>query len=194
MKRAFIIHGWGGNPNERWLVWLKRELEKRGFKVEVPAMPDTEHPRIEPWIGKIKEIVKNVDEDCYFVGHSIGCQAIMRYLEQLEKGKKVGGVVFVAPWMELDEATIEEEGEESVEIVKPWVETSINFEKVKSHFYKSISIFSVDDPYVPLKQKEIFYKKLNSKIIILENKGHFTEEDGIFELSEALSSVISISK
>ena len=38
MKRVFIIHGWGGYPEEGWLPWLKKELEKNGFKVFVPAI------------------------------------------------------------------------------------------------------------------------------------------------------------
>ena len=29
MKRAFIIHGWGGHPEERWYPWAKNELEKK---------------------------------------------------------------------------------------------------------------------------------------------------------------------
>ena len=35
----------------------------------------------------------NNDENTYFVGHSIGCQAIMRYLESVDV-KKIGGVLF----------------------------------------------------------------------------------------------------
>ena len=45
-KRVFVIHGWGGYPEEGWKPWLKKELEKRGFTVFVPAMPDTEHPKM----------------------------------------------------------------------------------------------------------------------------------------------------
>jgi len=32
-KRVFLIHGWEGSPEEGWRPWLKKELEKRGFKV-----------------------------------------------------------------------------------------------------------------------------------------------------------------
>jgi len=31
VKRIFIIHGWGGSPDEPLLRWLKSELEKNGF-------------------------------------------------------------------------------------------------------------------------------------------------------------------
>lgn len=53
MKKAFIIHGWGGHP----------------------------------------------DENTYFIGHSIGCQSIDRYLEILPSETKIGGVVYVAGWL-----------------------------------------------------------------------------------------------
>ena len=32
-----MVHGWDGNPNNHWFPWLKKELEKRGFEVHVPA-------------------------------------------------------------------------------------------------------------------------------------------------------------
>jgi len=107
MKRVFIIHGWGGFPGEGWFPGLKKELEKKNFKVEVPSMPDSEHPKIETWIPFLKKVVGKLDEETYFVGHSIGCQTILRYLEK--ENKKCGKVILVAPWMNLDKNTMNEE-------------------------------------------------------------------------------------
>src|SRR4030042_1201767 len=42
--RVFIIHGWGGNPEEAWMPWLKKQLEISGIEVHVLAMPDTANP------------------------------------------------------------------------------------------------------------------------------------------------------
>lgn len=50
-KRAFIIHGWDGYPDEGWFPWLKTELEKNGFQVHVPAMPKSAEPKIEAWVS-----------------------------------------------------------------------------------------------------------------------------------------------
>lgn len=50
MKRVFIVHGWGGNSNEGWLVWLKNQLLGEGFEVVVPDMPDTDNPKIGAWV------------------------------------------------------------------------------------------------------------------------------------------------
>ncbi len=98
-KRVFIIHGWGGSPEEAIHNWLKKSLEKKGFSVFVPEMPDTENPVIEKWVTHLGKIAKNPDKDTYFIGHSIGCQTILRYLENISS--KLGGVILVAPWMHL---------------------------------------------------------------------------------------------
>jgi predicted alpha/beta hydrolase family esterase len=101
-KRVFIIHGWGGNPDEHWLPWLKSELEQKGYEVVVPQMPNTNKPVIEEWVNHLSEIVGEVDAQTYFVGHSVGCQTILRYLET-QAGKKAGGCVLVAAWFKLED-------------------------------------------------------------------------------------------
>lgn len=191
-KKVFLIHGWGGNPENAWFPWLKKELEKKGFKVIVPEMPNTEEPEIKAWTSKLKEVVSEVNEKTYFIGHSIGCQTIMRYLESLEKEKKVGGCIFVAGWFNLPNLETEEEKE----VAEPWLETEIDTGKVKSRIKdgKIVAIFSDDDPDVPLSDREIFEERLNAKIIVEHGKGHFSDDAGIKELPVVLSEVLRISK
>ena len=191
MKTVYIIHGWDGSPDEPMLQWLKKSLEKNGYSVFVPEMPNPETPKISTWIGKIKEIAQP-DENTIFVGHSIGCQAILRYLEQLSEETKIAGVVLIAPWMKLDEQTIKEEGEEVVEIAKPWIDIPIDFEKVKTRSNKFVAIFSDNDPYVPLNQKDLFEKKLGAKTVVEHQKGHFAPHDGIEEVPTILEKIIAL--
>ncbi len=183
--KAFIIHRWGGNPDEGLYKWLASELESRGFEVIVPEMPDTDNPQINSWVNKIKEICQDSDENTYFFGHSIGCQTILRYLETLPEDVKVGKVVLIAPWLHL-QGIEEEEG--AAEVAEPWLITPIDFEKVKSHA-NFTCIFSDNDPYVPISDKDIFKENLNAQIIVEHDKGHFTEEDGVKELPSALNSI-----
>ena len=190
MTRVFIIHKWGGNPNSDWYPWLRYNLEEKGIEVFAPSMPNTDEPEINAWVSKIKSVVGKVDEDTYFVGHSIGCQTIMRFLET--QNNKAGGVVFVAPFFNLiPETTYEEAGAE--EIAKPWLETPINKNKI-SKLSKYVCLFSEDDPYIPLSDSEIFREELNSKIIIFEDKGHFNEDAGIKKLPVALKELLRLVK
>jgi len=186
MKRAIIVHGWDGKPRNDWYPWLKKELENRNYEVIVPTMPNTSEPKIDEWVSKLKDIAKVVDEETLFIGHSVGCQAILRYLETLNPKIRVKKCIFVAPWMNLDKQTIEDEGPEVVEIARPWMETPINWKKAREHCKEFTTIFSDDDPYVPLSDSGIFKKELDAKVIILKGQGHFTKEEGITKLPEIL--------
>lgn len=192
MKRAIIIHGWGGYPGEGWQKWLREELEKKGWKVEAPEMPNTEKPEINSWVSKLQEISKRVNKETFFVGHSIGCQTIMRYLENLEKKIKIGGVVFVAPWFNLLETAYGQEEEK--DIAKPWLTKKIDLEKVKEKCGKVVAVFSDNDSCVPLTDKEIFKEKLNAEIIVEHEKGHFSGSDNISELSIVLEKLMEMAK
>ncbi len=186
-QRVFIIHGWGGNPNEGWFPWLKKELEKKQFVVSVPAMPTTDHPIINKWVPFLKKNVGTANEQTYFVGHSIGCQTILRYVTRLPPTTKIGGIVLVAPWVHLINQTDEE-----MQIAQPWIETPIPWEKVKKHITHIVSIFSDNDDCVPLSDSAIFKKQLNTKIIIEHNKGHFSGSDDIMELPSALNALLTM--
>lgn len=191
MKTAVIIHGWEGRPTEPLLQWLKTNLEAKGVTVVVPAMPEPSTPKIEPWVATIAEI-STPHEGALYIGHSVGCQAVLRYIATLPRDTKIAGIVLIAPWMALDEETIREEGEESIAIAKPWMETPIDFAKVRSLVGKSMAIFSDNDPFVPLDQQELFKRELNADIIVEHGMGHFSIGDGITELPSALYAAESI--
>mgnify|MGYP001583051739 CR=1 FL=1 len=179
MKRVYLVHGWEASSKSDFFPWLKKELEKKN-------MPNTEEPKIEEWVGFLKKKIKEIDKETVFIGHSIGCQAVLRFLETLPKDVKVKKVILVAPWMQLDKERIKEEGEEVRKIVRPWMETPINWKKVRSHCIEFICIFSDNDPYVPLSNRELFKKRLNAKSITLNNRHHFDMGSGIFKLPEIL--------
>jgi len=189
-KKVFIVHSWEAHPGDEWYPWMKKELEKKGFHVEVPQMPNTDEPEINAWVSFLKEKVGKPDSETFFVGHSIGCQAIMRYLESLPLGVKVGGVVFVAGWFHLTGLETEEEKETA----KPWLETKIDFAKVNKHTKNFVAIFSDDDVFVPVSDIKIFKEKLNAKTIIKHKMGHFRIADNVDKVREALDELLMMAK
>jgi len=181
MKRIVIVHRWQGGPNDDWRPWLKTELEKRGYQVLVPEMPDTNTPVIEKWVHKLAEVVGEPDKDTYFVGHSIGCQAILRYLETINT--PVGGAIFVVGWFNLENMETDEEKKTA----EPWITRPIDLTKVRQVLPKSTLVISDDDPYDCFEENKKKFGELGSKIVILHNAGHITAEDGYTELPEVLS-------
>lgn len=178
MQRVFLIHGWGGSPEGDWMPWAKKALEKKGFEVFVPEMPDTMHPKIKAWVNKLAETASEVRADDILIGHSIGCLTVLRFLETLKENKKVRKVILVAPWQYL---TLDEDEDPS--IAEPWINTPIDYEKIKSKADKIIAIFSDNDPWVPYKKNlEFFKEKLNPGIITKHGMGHFTAGEGSTEL------------
>ena len=160
-------------------------------------MPHSDTPTIHDWIPYLKKQVGKVDKNTYFIGHSIGCQTILRYLKTLKNNEKIGGCVLVAGFFDLTEYSYTDEPkyeEEKRRIARPWVKSSINFNKIKKHTNKFVAIFSDNDPYVSLDNSEIFRKKLNAKIIIEHKKGHFDPYHNIRKVPSALKSLLEISK
>lgn len=157
----------------------------------MPQMPDAGSPRIYNWVPKLAETVGTADENTYFVGHSMGCQAITRFLESLPEGIKVGGAVFVAGFFKRLKGL--EDDPEVHEIAKHWLETPLDLNRIKSKLGKSIAIFSDDDPYVTLDNQNDFRDKLSSEIIIKHQRGHFSgPRDNATELPEALEALLKI--
>ncbi len=186
MKRIIIVHGWSGAPTDCWIPWLKNELKQKGFEVITPTMPNADTPELKSWVQHLGEIVGEVDENTYFVGHSIGCQAIMHFVEG--QNKPAGGAVFVAPFFRL----LNLETEEEKVIANPWFEAVLDYEKIKRNLPNLTCIFSDDDPDVDIGNKELFEERLGAKTIVEHNKGHFSDDAGVKELPPALNALIEI--
>lgn len=186
MKRVVLVHGWGGGPEDGWFPWLKNELGQEGVEVIAPLLPDTDTPHIGAWVEALRAAVGGVDSDTYFVGHSLGCQAIMRLLETLPEDTQCGGAVFVVGFfLPLNHMETEEEKV----IDKEWAETPIDTVTVRLRLPKSIALFSDDDPDVPVENAPLFASRLGSEIRIEHGYGHFAEDDGCTELPIVLQSL-----
>ena len=158
-----------------WRPWLKSELEKLGYEVLLPDMPDIDTPVIDKWVGKLAEVVGVPDSNTYFIGHSIGCQTILRYLQTIDA--PVGGALFVAGWFNLENL----EDKETEETARPWLGTPIDIKKVKTVLPKSTLVISDNDPFGAFEENKKKFGELGSKIVILHNAGHIAEGDGFLE-------------
>jgi uncharacterized protein len=181
-KRVIVVHGWQGTPESHWKPWLKRKLEEAGFEVVTPQMPNPIFPALSEWTEFLREVVGPVDKNTFFVGHSLGSLAIVRFLAELKEGV-AGGSVLVAGFL----ADIGEPDLES------FYSTPAQIERAKDHCLKFVTIFSDNDKDVPMDKGLVLQKVLDAELVVEHNKGHFCQDDGVIELPSVFSSLIKMS-
>mgnify|MGYP001566021351 FL=1 len=202
MPRVFLIHGWDGRPENHWIPYLSLDLKANGFEVNAPQMPNAGEPKVKEWLSFLKDYVGKPDNDTYFIGHSLGCITVARYLESLsgtpsafgispskeverkKEKSKVGGCVFVAGFS----------GRINVPEIKEFYELPFDAEKAKTHCDKFVMIFSDNDRYVPMEKSLEMARELGAKTILERGKGHFTAKDGVSALPVAFTALLRISE
>lgn len=182
MKRIYIIHGYGGYPEKNWFPWLRKELEALGHSVVVPQMPNPDHPSVEEWVGKLKEVAPAPDETTLFIGHSLGSITILRYLETLPPSSKVGGAILVAGFL----STID------VRETDAFVESPLDTEKIQNIAERLVAIQSTNDPHVPRPLALEIQDRLHAELITIENGGHLNEKSGYKEFPLLLETIQKI--
>lgn len=180
-KRVFICHGRGGTPNSNWQPWLRKELESRGFEVIAPQMPGDQAPKQAKWEEVMAEAIGIPDQNLFFVGHSLGCVSIIRYVEKLPLDVKIGGCVFVGGFYE----------DIGIPEIKDFVMNDIDFDRVTAHTSNFVTVVSINDDRVPLDKALNLQRKLGAELIE-ETAGHFRESDGVILLEPALQSVLKM--
>lgn len=183
-KRVFIIHGFEGNNKDCWIPWLKENLSALGFKVFALEMPSPNKPKMSDWIKKISESVGKPNKETFFVGHSLGCISVLRYIESIKLKDRVGGFVLVAGFIEsLNIPEIDE-----------FTKQKLNTKKVIELSSNRTVIASDNDEDISLKSAVKMSKSLKSKLIIEKGKGHFDDYAKVFQLPSALDSIKEMSK
>ena len=168
MKNALILHGTDANSLDNWFPWLKKELEKKGYKVWVPDLPHAEKPNIDRYNNFI---LSNKDwdfnDESIIIGHSSGAVEILGLLEAFPKETVVNKCFLVGSF-------INDLGWDSLKelFLKPF-----DFEKIKKHSKEFIFIHSDNDPYCPLDHAKYLVEKLNGQLIIIKGQGHFSGKE-----------------
>lgn len=191
MKRAIIVHCWAGKPDYCWYPQTKKDLEGLGFAVKVPVMPETEEPKLGQWLPKLEEVIGKPDEELVLIGHSVGCITILRYLESLGDNQQIGGVVFVAGF--IDDLSYMDSIEEK-DVLSDFFQTPVDYDGIKSKAKKFVAIHSDNDPFVELKHADVFKEKLGAEVIIKPGMQHFSGEVDDEKSCTSLPDVIDVIK
>ncbi|MBE0344504.1 serine hydrolase family protein, partial [Paenibacillus sp. 28ISP30-2] len=95
-KQVYIIHGYTASPADHWFPWLQDKLQEDGVSVAILDMPNSQAPQLHEWTQHLLSNIEVLHKDTYFVGHSLGCVSILRYLQQVSIPEQLSGLVFVS--------------------------------------------------------------------------------------------------
>jgi len=165
MKNALVLYGTGGNAKKNWFPWLKEELEKEGWKVWVPDLPQADKPNIRHYNKFIfANKVWEFNKDSILVGHSSGAVAILGLLQESPEGIQVDTCYLIGVF----------KNDLGWDSLNGLFEKEFDFEKIKSKAKHFIFIHSDNDPYCPLEHAQFLSKKLHGKLIVKKGQKHFS--------------------
>ncbi|MFA7286244.1 MAG: alpha/beta hydrolase [Patescibacteria group bacterium] len=181
-KRVFIIHGWEGSPDNHWFPWLKRELESRDYVVIASQFPGEQHPVLAMWLTELSRIVGEVDSETYFVGHSLGCITILKYLETVPVGTNVAGAILVAGFI----------SSLGIPEIENFIAVPVDAMRIRAACSKIVAFQSTNDDFVSLAHGEVLRDELGAKLVVVENAGHFCAEDGYESFPSLLEKLLAL--
>ncbi|MNH58551.1 putative hydrolase YdeN [compost metagenome] len=175
MKKVYIVHGYGASPDSHWFPWLANQVKiNKNIEVMCVPLPNPETPKLSEWLAALDQHTPSLDEDSYFVAHSLGAITLLRFLH--DRQETIGGLLLVSGFTnslsrlpQLDAFTVDQ----------------LNFSTLRNLSKQSIVIAAKDDTIVPYTETALLAEKLAATLITLEHGGHFLKEDGFVEFPVA---------
>jgi uncharacterized protein len=172
VDRVLIVPRWGGLPTSDFYPWLIESLQARfGRELDVRAlaMPEPGTPRIDTWppaivaeAGTDREVLRRT----LLVGHSVGCQAVLRALAAMPEGVTVFGVLLVAAWFQVDRPW---------ETILPWMHEAFDIGHARARTPWLDVLVSDNDPFTAdfLRTAEDFRTRAGVEVVIVPGAKHF---------------------
>jgi len=173
MKKVMIVHGYSASPYDHWFPWFVEKVNAvYGIEVEVLRMPRPEIPQVEAWMQKLHDKIDVPNNETFIIAHSLGCIALLRYLDSIQESFTLGGMILVSPF------------DKPLEVfpnLDPFVDTHIDYAKLSLGIDQKYTIFSDNDMYVPPLISKTLGEKLDSALYEIPRGGHFLGIEG-FEM------------
>jgi len=159
MKNAIILHGTECKPEDFWYMWLKKELEDNGYRVELPYREDMNRVPIAEYLPHIMA-EHTLDDETILIGHSSGVPLILSMLQATSQ--KIHKAVLVAGFSEPLPGTHD--------VI---LQENYDWDMIKQHAREFIIINSDNDPWgCDDKQGRKLFDNLGGTLVI-RHDGHF---------------------
>ena len=170
MKRAVLLHGTDGSPEDTWFPWINGALKNKGYQVYKPLLPENHTPNKDVYDDFLKNSGWNFANNV-IVGHSSGATTILNLLSS-SWFPSLKTIVLVGAFLD------------TVNVVgADWYEDG-QFdnlflpEKVENVYF----VHGDDDPYCSYQTAKNMCEKMDGKFITIHNGHHLGSTSGLTRL------------
>ena len=167
MTDVIIVHSQIGNAQNHWYQWLKHNLALEGYNVQLYNLDKADNKKLDMWLKTMKQQIKINHPDTYVVTHGYGSIAALK--RPIEGFFSIDG--FKEDAQDIDESV-------NLDHI------TIDYDEVKKKVKHFHGLASKDDEHVSYKETEKLLQALGGSIRIVEEGGHFLEEEGFVSFSE----------
>jgi serine hydrolase len=184
IDRILIMPRWSGTAASDFYPWLTRELTSRvpQVRVEVASLrPVPDRPEID---ACLEELAGLDPSRTLLMGHSVGCQALLRALARLDAGIRAPALLCVAGWWTVDRPW---------DTIRPWIETPFDHARTAARCARIEVLLSDDDPFTrdAEETRRRFVEALGAHVEIVPGRQHFnaSEEPAVLDTTLRLLGV-----
>lgn len=177
---VYIVHGYGAAPDSHWFPWLKQRLEQAGATVTVVELPSSSAPQPDQWLRALQQQIPHPDARSWFVTHSLGSIALLRYLADRKDLSTVGGYVLVSGF---------NEKLSNIPQIDSFIRPDLDYRKLIGLTHNRIVIAAENDRVVPHGISQRLAERLEARFVSLPEGGHFLEDDGFKRFPQVLEAL-----
>lgn len=182
IKRAVLLHGTDGNPDDLWFPWLRKQLENSGYQVFSPLLPDNHTPNRATYDDFLKSSGWDFNDDVV-IGHSSGATTALNLLSA-DWFPKVRSTVLVGAFL----------NEHLLQVNAPeWYDQSqftnlfssdYDVDLLKEKGGKFYFVHGSDDPYCDIGDARKLCGKVGGVFIEIPDGGHLSGGWGVKEIPQ----------
>jgi uncharacterized protein len=189
IDRVLVVPRWSGHADSDYYPWLRRRLAESGFRGELLAAP-LEPPTAPDLAATVAAVREHLGPPAavhrtLVLGHSVGAQAVMRAVAELPEGARVGAMLLVAAWWEVDRPWPS---------IVPWIETPFAWDRTCAAAPRCVVLLSTNDPFTvdAARTRRRFEERLAADVRVHEGAQHFnaSEEPAVLDAARELLGLV----